>query len=38
MFILCYDFIEDVTQTEKNTTEQQSDGKFILLNLYMVTS
>ena len=37
MFILCYNFIEDVTQTDKNTTEQKSDSKFILLNLYMIT-
>ena len=33
MFILCYNFIEGVTQADKNTAEQQSDGKFILLNL-----
>ena len=33
MFILCYNFIGGVTQTDKNITEQQSDGKFILLNL-----
>ena len=37
MFILCYNFIEDVIQTDKNTIEQQSDGKLILLNLYMFT-
>ena len=28
-----YNFIEDTTQTDKNTTEQQRDGKFILPNL-----
>ena len=30
-------FIEDEIQTDKNIIEQQSDGKLILLNLYMIT-
>ena len=30
-------FIEDITPTDQNITEQQSNGKFILLNLYMIT-
>ena len=37
MFILCYNFIEDVMQTDQNTIEQQNDGKLIFLNLYMIT-
>ena len=31
-----YYFVEDVTQTHKNTNEQKSDGKSILLNLYVL--
>ena len=34
---LCYNFIEDVAQTEQNATKQQSNSKFILLNLCMIT-
>ena len=37
MLFLCYNFIEDVIQTDKKTIEQQSYGKLILLNLYMIT-
>ena len=34
MFILCYNFIEDVTPIDKDKIEQQSDSKFI----YYITS
>ena len=37
MFVFLLQFTEDVTQTDKNTNKPQSDGKLILLNLYMIT-